>query len=173
MKPNLVGSEYMGAKYKSGVMVLNLHNRCRVRHEDLTELSFANNKFDLAITLDVFEHIPNYRQSFVELRRVISPGGHLVFTIPFFPDQQSTHIRAEVQSDGNIVHHLPPEIHGNPVSDKGSLCFQNFGWDILDDLKEAGFSDASASLYWGPWQGHLEYPFFVFSAFKSKIHTSS
>jgi SAM-dependent methyltransferase len=164
--PSLVGSEYLGSEHKSGEMVVRWRNLRRIRHEDLTSLSFANGEFNLAMTLDVFEHIPNYRKAFAELWRVLSPGGRLVFTIPFFYDLETTRIRASVGSEG-IIHHLPPEIHGNPASNDGSLCFQNFGWDILLDLRNAGFSDAMASMYWGPWQGHLGFPFFVFSALKT------
>jgi hypothetical protein len=118
------------------------------------------------ITLDVFEHIPDYSKAFRESFRILSPNGYLIFTIPFFFDREKTIIRATIDNTGEINHILPAEIHGNPVSNNGSLCFQNFGWDILGGLKHAGFSDAKASLYWGPWQGHLGYPFFVFSAHK-------
>lgn len=163
--PKLVGSEYLGPDHKRGEVITNWRNRSRIRHEDLTALSFADNGFDLVITLDVFEHIPNYRKAFAEMCRVLTPGGLLVFTIPFFFDLGTTRIRATV-GDAGIVHHFPPEIHGNPVSEGGSLCYQNFGWDILQDLREAGFSESKASLYWGPWQGHLGYPFFIFSAGK-------
>lgn len=164
--PFLVGSEYCGPNHKSGSRIFVPRYMQFVRHEDLTNLSFADNEFELVITLDVFEHIPNYQKAFAEILRILSPGGWLVFTIPFFYDQAVTRVRASVNSDGSITHHLPPEIHGNPVSDSGSLCFQNFGWDILDVLREIGFKEACAALYWGPWQGHLGYPFFVFYAIK-------
>lgn len=167
MIPSLIGSEYMGPNYKSGTVVSAWQHLRRVRHEDLTALSFSDGEFDLAITLDVFEHIPDYRKAFAELWRVLTPGGQLVFTIPFFYDQETTRVRASVGANGDIVHHLPPEVHGNPLGE-GSLCFQNFGWDILSELRKAGFSDAVAHLYWGPWQGHLGFPFFVFSAVKSR-----
>lgn len=163
--PHLVGSEYVGPEHKSGDIIAGERDSIPVRHEDLTALSFSAGEFDLAITQDVFEHIPNYRQAFAELVRVLAVGGRLIFTIPFFYDLESTRIRASL-GNGGVVHHLPPEIHGNPVSNEGSLCFQNFGWDILSDLRKAGFSDAMASMYWGPWQGHLGFPFFVFSAWK-------
>jgi SAM-dependent methyltransferase len=163
--PALLGSEYLGSDYPSGKIFTRWHNLTRIRHKDLTDLSFADGQFDLAITQDVFEHIPTYRKAFTELYRVLSSGGRLLFTIPFFDNLENTRIRASMGSEG-IVHLLPVEIHGNPVSNEGSLCFQNFGWDILEDLKKAGFKETIAHLYWGPWQGHLGYPMFVFSALK-------
>jgi len=160
------GSEYCGPQHKSGDRVFNPRSRQFVRHEDLTALSFSDASFDLVVTLDVFEHIPDYRKAFSEIRRVLRRPGYLVFTIPFFFDRNDTRIRATMNADGTITHHLPPEVHGNPVSKEGSLCFQNFGWDILDTLRSTGFTNAFAALYWGPWQGHLGYPFFVFCATK-------
>jgi len=164
--PSLTGSEYCGPHHKSGSRVFIQRYLRWVRHEDLTTLSFADNKFDLVVTLDVFEHVPDYRKAFAEIYRVPRPDGWLAFTIPFFYDLETTRIRAIVNSDGSIIHYLPPEVHGNPLSGEGSLCFQNFGWDILDTLRNVGFADARAALYWGPWQGHLGYPSFVFYAIK-------
>jgi hypothetical protein len=165
--PSLVGSEYLGPDHKSGETLTYWRKFHRVRHEDLTALSAGDAEFDIAITQDVFEHVPDYRRAFAELARVLSAQGTLVFTIPFFAELAETRVRATVGAEG-VKHLLPPEIHGNPVSSEGSLCFQNFGWDILDDLRGAGFADAFAALYWGPWQGHLGFPFFVFSASKDK-----
>ncbi len=165
--PSLVGSEYLGPDHPSGTVLPFWRNFTRIRHEDLTALSFPEQTFHLALTLDVFEHIPNYRRAFAELWRVLKSGGSLVFTIPFFPELDTTRIRASIDEAGAVVHHHPPEIHGNPVDPSGSLCFQNFGWDILATLRDVGFADAVAHLYWGPWQGHLGFPFFVFQAFKA------
>ena len=120
------------------------------------------------VTQDVFEHIPHYQDAFRETCRILAEGGLLVFTIPFFASEAKTRTRATVDVSGAVHHILPPEIHGNPVDKGGSLCFQNFGWDILGTLGECGFSSAAAHLYWGPWQGHLGLPFFVFSAQKSR-----
>jgi hypothetical protein len=160
----VIGSEFLGPEYLPGQTATLAHSQEKVRHEDLTRLSFKNDEFDLIITQDVFEHIPDYHAAFAECVRVLSKQGMLVFTIPFFPSLSATQVRATVLNGGSIQHHLPPEFHGNPVSNQGSLCFQNFGWDILPSLIAAGFREAKASLYWGPWQGHLGFPFFVFSA---------
>lgn len=161
--PSLVGSEYLDPMMKSGET--RTVDTQQVRHEDLTALSYASGSFDLVITQDVFEHVPDYRKAFQEIARVLSANGRLVFTIPFFSELATTRIRATLGPEG-VTHLLPPEIHGNPVSSDGSLCFQNFGWDLLDDLRSAGFDDAFGSLYWGPWQGHLGYPFLVFTGLK-------
>jgi SAM-dependent methyltransferase len=162
---DVLGSEYLGPDYKSGQKgMINRH--FLVRHEDLSCLSFSEAAFDLVITQDVFEHLADYRKAFSEIARVLALDGELVFTIPFFYDQEETLVRAGIKEDGSIEHYYPGEYHGNPVSSEGSLCFQNFGWDILSVLKEEGFSESFASLYWGPWQGHLGIPFFVFCAVK-------
>lgn len=135
-----------------------------IRHEDLTQLSFQNKSFDAIICQEVFEHIPDFNRAFAECARVLKVGGRLVFTVPFFSELDTTVVRAAVQPDGNIVHYLPPEYHGNPLSSEGSLCFQYFGWDMLDGLRKNGFASATAHQYWGPWQGHCGWPMFVFMA---------
>jgi len=152
----------MGANISPGENILFKNHL--VRHEDLTKLSFANASFDIVVTQDVFEHIGDYKAAFSEYRRVLTSKGIMAFTIPFFPNQKCTEIRVQLNSDGYIQYLLTPEYHSNPVGDRGSLCFQHFGWDILDTLRQVGFSIASAHLYWGPWQGHFGIPFFIFSA---------
>lgn len=161
---NIVGSEFLGPDCAPGQTKALLNRVPLVRHEDLTRLSFDSGTFDLMITQDVFEHIPDFPRAFAESARVLAPGGRLVFTIPFFYNRETTLIRATIAADGSIEHHHPPEFHGNPVSPQGSLCFQHFGWDIVQILNEVGFEQASAAMYWGPWQGHLGFPFFVFDA---------
>lgn len=164
---HVIGSEYLGPQFRPGQIAPLVNGHPLVRHEDITALSFPPSSFDLVVTQDVFEHIPLFPKAFAECARVLSPGGRLLFTIPFSSSQQATVIRASVAADGNIEHHLPAEFHGNPMSAKGILCFQNFGWDVLDSLQKSGFEDVFAAMYWGPWQGHLGFPFFVFSAHRS------
>lgn len=37
--------------------------------------------------------------------------------------------------------YFEPEYHGNPMTDKGSLVFYDFVWDLLNMIKDAGFKD--------------------------------
>ena len=161
--PRVTGSEFLGVNLVSGSSY-PVAGHGSVMHQDLTALSFERATFDLVITQDVFEHVPDYKKAFAECYRVLNTSGVLLFTIPFFPHLEHTQILATVDANGHIDHLHPPEYHGNPVDSTGALCFQHFGWDILEDIRAAGFSTATAHLYWGPWQGHMGTPFFVFSA---------
>lgn len=162
--PRLIGSEFLGPNYVGGNHYMHMGRY--VRHEDLTSLSFEKNTFEAIITLDVFEHIPNVSLAFKECYRVLRSDGELIFTVPFFSNYEKSVVRASVSEMGEIVHYLPPEIHGNPISPEGCLCFHNFGWDILVMLRDSGFRQTEAWLYWGPWKGHMGYPTFVFHAVK-------
>jgi 2-polyprenyl-3-methyl-5-hydroxy-6-metoxy-1,4-benzoquinol methylase len=51
---------------------------------DMTRLSFADESFDLALALDVIEHLSFEQQSLAlaEIRRILKPGGRAILTIP-------------------------------------------------------------------------------------------
>jgi len=54
--------------------------------EDASKLSFDDNSFDLLISQNVFHHIPNWRNAVIEIKRVLRPGGFLIWfdlIIPF------------------------------------------------------------------------------------------
>jgi SAM-dependent methyltransferase len=147
--PNAIGSEYVG-----GAVPLGRADPRGLRNEDLTRLTFGDGQFDYVLSFEVFEHIPDFRRAFAECARVLSPGGRMCFSVPFRQDLYDHVIHASVMPDGSVEHHHPPEIHGDPLSD-GCLCFQHFGWRLLDDLADAGFSNASACGYWSRDLGYL------------------
>ena len=64
--------------------------------------------------------------------------------------------------DGRIEHLQPPEYHGDPLGG-GVLCFHHFGWDLLEALREAGFTDAEALRVHDPAEG-LPEPVWVLRA---------
>jgi SAM-dependent methyltransferase len=111
--------------------------RSDVPFEDLCNLSFADESFDLVITSDVFEHIIDPYAAFAEVARVLKVGGIHAFSIPTawpFPEKSVTRIRIE---DDEIQHILPPRYHragdGSP-----SLVITDFGADIIANLDALG-----------------------------------
>ena len=45
-------------------------------NEDMSRLSFEDNRFDLAVHSETLEHLPDYRRALDEVQRVLKPGGH-------------------------------------------------------------------------------------------------
>jgi hypothetical protein len=157
----LVGSEYVNENTKSGTVVNG------IQHQDITCMSFADEIFDMGVCLEVLEHIPDYKKAFSELARVTSKGGSMFITVPFIEHNEHTTIRAELASDGTIIHHLPPEYHGDPVNPEGGiLCFTHFGWDMLADLKQSGFNAVNVHIVWSAENLILGQPVMIFEAVK-------
>lgn len=147
----IVGSEYLGNDFPKGKL-----NKQGIRHEDFTELTFDDGQFDLVLSFDVFEHIPDYKKSFQEAFRVLKPGGKLLFSVPFDRNSKNNIVRAKIDFDGSLIHILPAEYHGDPMNEsEGCLCFYHFGWEILDDLKSAGFQDAYTLFAYSEEYGYL------------------
>jgi len=155
----LIGSEYLGHEYDSGYIING------IRHENIEQLSFKNAEFDLIVSNDVFEHVPNPMVAFRNCARVLTPGGSLLATFPFHHDRQSTRKRAELKQ-GVLENILPPEYHGNPISPEGSIVFTDFGWDVLDMLIKAGFREAKVEIYASKEFGHIGHTPIVFRAIR-------
>ncbi|KRE63112.1 hypothetical protein ASG78_04325 [Nostocoides sp. Soil756] len=108
-----------------------------VRSEDLRALTFPDESLDVLITQDVLEHVFEPERVLAETRRVLGPGGVHVATFPWRPDLPQTRDRA-VERDGEVVHLLEPEWHGNPVGDGRSLVTVDWGADVFAIAGRAG-----------------------------------
>jgi len=159
--PHLVGSEYLGREIGFGE-----RTAAGIRNESVTRLTFADSRFDLVLSLDVFEHVPELGRALAECRRVLRPGGSLLFSVPFRPEHEENLVRAVVDDRGEIRHLLPPEYHGDPLSAAGCLAFYHFGWELLDQVRAAGFAEVSARSFWSRDFGYLGAPLIVFVARK-------
>jgi SAM-dependent methyltransferase len=119
--------------------------------QDVTALTFPDAGLDAIVSFDVLEHVPDFPAALREFVRCLRPGGWLIATAPFIAHNADSVVRARLQADGSIEHLLPPEMHGDPLSD-GVLCYYHFGWDILERCREAGFNDAEWHFSWDPAQ---------------------
>jgi len=50
----------------------------------ITQMPFPDQSFDLAVCLDVIEHLEDDLAALAELRRVVAPGGALLVTVPAY-----------------------------------------------------------------------------------------
>lgn len=141
--PLLRSSEYFPDKAFGEVVQTH---REPVRNEDVTCLSFADASFDIVLSFDVLEHVPDYRSALKEFYRVLDTGGQLVLSVPF-SDKHETLVRATMDDKGQVTHLVEPCYHGDPLSDEGVLSFYDFGMELLDDMHAAGFQECFVLCY--------------------------
>jgi SAM-dependent methyltransferase len=106
--------------------------------EDLARLSYRDREFDLVVTSDTLEHVPDLSKSLGEIERVLKPGGRHIFTVPVVRDGRKTRRRAVLEGE-RIVHLHPPSYHGEWTAQSSDrLVFHEFGDDVLDYLRTPG-----------------------------------
>ena len=99
-------------------------------------LTYPDASFDLILTSESLEHVPDLAAALAEIHRVLVPGGRHIFTIPVLPGVPQTYPRMRVREDGSIEK-LAPEIR-HPGGDVGYPVFTEFGTDLTDILARAG-----------------------------------
>lgn len=110
-----------------------------VEVQDLMACTHPDETFDLVVTSDIMEHVRRPMQAFAEIRRILRPGGHHVFSIPT-PVPLPPHSVTRVDTSGeDDVHLLPPMYHGSGDGGR-SLVYTDFGGDLADRLAELGLS---------------------------------
>jgi SAM-dependent methyltransferase len=130
--PDYICSEYFdnvdhGHKNSQGILC-----------QDLQNLTFPSDKFDLVISQDVFEHVQEPERAFVEIRRVLKSGGYHIFTIPYHEDKKT--LRRITIEDGKKIQEYPPVFHGDPLREEGALVCTDFGSDLNTIIENLGFS---------------------------------
>jgi len=109
-----------------------------VRNENLENLTFPDNQFDVVITSEVLEHVADLDVAIEEIMRVLKPGGYHVFTVPV--DRVLPQSRERVTTDRDEHKYLFPQIfHGDTIRDEGVLVCRDFGSDIMDFVSRGGF----------------------------------
>jgi SAM-dependent methyltransferase len=108
-----------------------------VRSEDLTRLTYSSESFDLVLTSETLEHVSDLAAGLAEIGRVLAPGGRHIFTVPWLPCVPETFARTVVRPDGTLDHRAVEIRH--PGGDVGYPVFTEFGIDLPDLLRRAGF----------------------------------
>ena len=118
--------------------------RGQVPNRDLRRIGLPPATFHAVICNEVLEHVEELVPSLQGLAEVLSLGGHLIATAPFLYGQQEHRVKAIWRGEEQPPEVIgEPDYHGNPVSDEGSLVYRYPGWQLMDDLRQAGFRDAA------------------------------
>lgn len=109
--------------------------------ESLMRLSYADSSFDLVVTSETLEHVPDLDTALREIHRVLKPAGAHIFTVPVVWDRPTTRQRASIQN-GKLIHALPPSYHGSrpeKETDGDYLVFYEFGIDFVERCRLTNF----------------------------------
>jgi SAM-dependent methyltransferase len=112
-----------------------------VPSESLMCLSYADSSFDLVVTSETLEHVPDLEVALLEIHRVLKPNGVHIFTVPIVWERATTRQRASIQN-GALIHALPPSYHGSrPEKETNGeyLVFYEFGSDFVERCRRADF----------------------------------
>jgi len=123
---------------------LGFRLRSHFTNQNLENLSFADNSFDVVITSDVMEHVRLDNKAHEEIRRVLKPGGVYLFTVPHFRHQRETIVRVKVVDPADPTKDqflMEKEYHGDTNSgDHKSLSYRSYGTEVDEFLSGLGFT---------------------------------
>lgn len=132
---NVVASEYFPKKnfgdFVNGIM-----------NQDVQNLTFKDNSFDIITSNQVFEHVENDIKGFAECFRVLNKGGALIFSVPLYNTEKTTKIASVIK--GKIVFDGgEPEYHDSRLDGAKSapVFYRHSINDICERVKSVGFSE--------------------------------
>lgn len=129
--PNYIRSLYLGNS-EFGIEITH-----GIYNQNLEQLSFPNELFDLVITEDVFEHVRKYEQAMKEIYRILKPNGLHIFTVPTNLNK-ATETYVKIEGD-NDIYLISPKYHNDPLRKSGILVYRQFGNDTQQILLKYGF----------------------------------
>ena len=77
----LAGMDY--AQHNVAVSTKRLGSRARIKQGSIYEIPFESNTFDVALCLEVLEHIEEDARAVRDIARVLKPGGFLITAVPY------------------------------------------------------------------------------------------
>lgn len=120
-----------------------------IQCQDVQNLTYPDNCFDICTCTEVFEHVPDDVKGFREIYRVLKEKGLFIFTVPLNINKQTLE-RARLVNN-KVEHFLKPEFHDDRIRGAGTvLCFRNYGFDIVERITSAGFKSAEVLEYCRP-----------------------
>ena len=131
--------ELTGSEYLPGVAPGTRQDG--VLCQDVEQLTFADESFDLCTSTEVFEHVADDARGFAEICRVLKPGGRFLFTVPL--TRAPGTVERVRRVDGGLEYLLPAEYHDDRLTGPGTvLVFRDYGRDLPERLRRAGFAEA-------------------------------
>ena len=119
------------------------------------QMEFKDATFDMIVETEQLHLIPDHIDSLKESARILKPGGKMLITVPFLTSQKKTQERSIVTEEGERIDLMNPIMFKHTSHRLDKVCYRLYGWSLIDDLREAGFSDAYGAFSWSLYHGIL------------------
>jgi ubiquinone/menaquinone biosynthesis C-methylase UbiE len=107
-----------------------------IRCEDLQRLTYPDDFFDIILTSETLEHVPDPDRAWREIHRTLKDGGCHIFTIPVVPSQRDTIQRARMVN--GVRENLLRPVYHSPWGREDVFVYTDFGMDIVEKLDSIG-----------------------------------
>jgi ubiquinone/menaquinone biosynthesis C-methylase UbiE len=112
----------------------DINERKAMVKEDIVNLSFEDNSFDIIFCSHVLEHVEDDKRAMRELKRVLKPGGFAILQVPIY----EKFLGKKILETNKLASVRTPEerkkFYGHPEH------VRIYGKDYKKRLEEAGFS---------------------------------
>lgn len=107
---DLVAADFSETAVEVATRILGDLPHCEARVIDIQDIPYPDNSFDMIVSLETLEHVPDPFKGLSELVRVTKPGGKLVITTPNYYGLLGLH-RSWREATGR-----PYTEHGQPIN---------------------------------------------------------
>lgn len=123
------------SEYPSSRLITRIINTLRnILKEDITQLTYPDNLFDIVLHSEVLEHVPDIDKAITECRRILKPKGICIFTIPILNNRKTKKCANINMLTGEIKYLKSPSYHGLDKRND-NLVWWEFGSDIIKKYK--------------------------------------
>lgn len=109
-----------------------------VRCETLSGLTYPDAAFDLVLTSETLEHVPDLDRALSEIARVLRPDGWHICTVPLRRELERSYRRARPVEGASPE--LLTESVSHPGGDWGYFVYNELGQDFAARMEAAGFA---------------------------------
>ncbi len=106
---------------------------------NLLDMPFDEGGFDVILSSDVMEHVPDDERAHREILRCLANSGVYIFTVPYDPTLRVTRRLAFPAGGQTGTFLIERHIHGDPHAASGILAYRIYGADFLDELRSIGY----------------------------------
>lgn len=126
--PEKILAQVFQSTIGNGYMSVDIEKNRAMVEMDITEIKFANNKFDAIYCSHVLEHIVEDEKAMKELCRVLKDDGWAILNVPIMTEGKTFEDYTIIEADERM------KIYGDP------LHVRNYGNDYKDRLTQNGFN---------------------------------